>query len=295
MYDLIVRNRKLNKIKVTLAVLIVIVLILTIFTITKLVKNKKVEKSKIEYNEWIEKLNEEETKRIKEEEEKKYAKLSEEELERFNKIYRHQDEKRVFFTFDDGPSYNVTPYILDLLKQENIKATFFVLGNKVEANPAIVKRAYDEGHYIGNHGYSHKYDDIYSNVDAVINEYNQANNAIKNALQDSKYNSLVFRFPGGSSGGKYHDLKMEAKAKLASNGIASVDWNALTNDSAGAKTKEKIMESFYSTVKNKSSIVLLMHDAGDKILTYECLPEMISYFRENGYSFKSMYDIMDRR
>ena len=197
-------------------------------------------------------------------------------------------------TFDDGPSTSVTPYILDLLKEQNIKATFFVLGLKVEANPDLVKREYDEGHYIANHGYSHKYGDIYSSSQAVLDEYNKTNDAIKNALGNDNYNSLVFRFPGGSSGGPYHDIKQEAKELLKQNGIASVDWNALTNDAAGANTKEKIMQNFYNTVQGKTSIVILMHDASDKILTYECLPEMIQYFKDNGYEFKTMYDVIER-
>jgi len=64
-------------------------------------------------------------------------------------------------TFDDGPTTSVTPKILDILKEENVKATFFVIGKSAEEHPEIVKRAYDEGHYIANHGYSHNYKSIY--------------------------------------------------------------------------------------------------------------------------------------
>ncbi len=74
------------------------------------------------------------------------------------------NEKVAYLTFDDGPSQTVTPQILDLLKQENIKATFFVLGMRVKANPDLVKREYEEGHYIANHGYSHDYASIYIKV-----------------------------------------------------------------------------------------------------------------------------------
>ena len=252
-----------------------------------------VSKTKYEYYLWINEVNAQISAR-EEAEKARFASLNEEELERFDSIYKHQDNKRVFLTFDDGPSTSVTPYILDLLKEQNIKATFFVLGTKVEANPDLVKREYDEGHYIANHGYSHKYGDIYSSTQAVLDEYNKTNDVIKNALGNENYNSLVFRFPGGSSGGPYHDIKQEAKELLKQNGIASVDWNALTNDAAGANTKEKIMDNFYSTIKNKTSIVILMHDASDKILTYECLPEMIQYFKDNGYEFKTMYDVIGR-
>ena len=293
MYDLVLKTKKLNKLKVALVILVIILITLITFTSVRIVQMYKVSKNVYQYDLWVNEINNQIA--AKEELEKaRFAPLNEEELERFNNIYKHQDLKRVFLTFDDGPSTSVTPYILDLLAEQNIKATFFVLGTKVEANPDLVKREYDEGHYIANHGYSHKYSSIYSSAQSVLDEYNKTNELIKNALNNQNYNSLVFRFPGGSVGGPYNDLKQEAKELLKQNGIASVDWNALTNDAAGANTKEKIMENFYDTIKNKTSIVLLMHDASDKILTYECLPDIIQYFKDNGYEFKTMYDVIGR-
>ena len=293
MYNLIVRTKRLNKLKVALVVLVVVLIILIIFTSIKLIQMRNVSKSVYEYNLWINEINNQ--LEIKAEKEKnRFNPLNTQELENFSNIYKHQDNKRVFLTFDDGPSTTVTPLILDLLAEKNIKATFFVLGSRVDMNPSLVKREYDEGHFIANHGYSHKYGDIYSNTQAVLDEYNKANDSIKKAIGNENYNSLVFRFPGGSSGGPYHDIKQEAKEFLKQNGIASVDWNALTNDAAGANTKEKIMENFYNTIQNKTSIVILMHDASDKILTYECLPEMIQYLKDNGYEFKTMYDVIGR-
>lgn len=190
--------------------------------------------------------------------------------------------------------HGVTPYILDLLKQENIKATFFVLGYRAESNPELIRREYEEGHFIANHGYSHKYSQIYAKVENVIEEYERTNQIIRNALGNQNYNSLVFRFPGGSIGGKYNNLKSEAKQALRDRGIASLDWNALTKDAEGANTKEKLLQNFYETTQNKSSIVLLMHDAADKILTYEVLPEIISWAKENEYEFKNLYDVLER-
>ncbi len=223
-----------------------------------------------------------------------FSSLNSDELSRFDSIYKKSDPKRIFLTFDDGPTTQVTPFILDLLKAENIKATFFVLGSRVELNPDLIKREYDEGHFIANHGYSHKYSSIYTSTDTVLNEYNKTNDLIKNAIGNPNYNSLVFRFPGGSIGGPYDTLKKGAKQKLREQGIASVDWNALTGDAEGIKTKEALLQRFYDTLNGQSSVVLLMHDAADKILTYEVLPDIISYCRSNGYEFKNMYDIILR-
>ena len=164
----------------------------------------------------------------------------------------------------------------------------------VENNPSLLKREYEEGHFIANHGYTHKYKEIYKTPDSVYEEYTRTNQAIINATGNENYNSLIFRFPGGSFGGPYAETKKIAKQKLKEKGISSVDWNALTNDADGAKTKEAIMSNLYETTKDKTSIVLLMHDAPDKILTYETLNDVIKYFKDNGYKFETFFDVIGR-
>lgn len=217
--------------------------------------------------------------------------LTEKGKENMATIYK-SDKKRVFLTFDDGPSKAVTIPILDLLKQENIKATFFVLGSRVELYPDIVKREYEEGHYIANHGYSHMYSQIYSSVQSVLDEYNKTNDAVRSAIGVEEYNSHLFRFPGGVPGGRYAQLKKEAVAELDKNNIAHVDWNALTGDAEGKTSVNELIEELQKTMGEKNSLVILMHDAGNKKTTYEALPTVISMLREKGYEFKSFYDII---
>lgn len=219
-----------------------------------------------------------------------------EEKQRFinaiNNIYNGKEGKRVFLTFDDGPSTQVTPHILDILDKYNIKATFFVLGNRVKQNPDILKREYESGHYIANHGYSHKYSKIYESADTVLEEYNKAEEAIRAALGNDSYSSNLFRFPGGSKGGPYEKIKKEARKKLKESGIAYLDWSALTYDAEGAKTKEDILKSLKETINGWDNVVVLMHDAADKQITYETLEDVIKYLQEEGYAFKNMYDLM---
>lgn len=200
--------------------------------------------------------------------------------------------KIAYLTFDDGPSQAVTPLILDLLKEQNIKATFFVLGTNVNKNPDIVKRAYIEGHYIANHGYSHNYSKLYSKPENVLSEYNKTEKAIQKAIGNSEYSSHLFRFPGGYTGGKYEKIKQRAGKVLNENDIAYIDWNVLTGDAEGANTKEKIMENVEKYIKDKGNIVILMHDASTKILTYETLNEVINYLRNQGYTFDNFYNVM---
>lgn len=295
-------KRQLNKKKIafTVAIFVMIVFMIMIFISNGIKQNQLEIEAKIQAEEIdrIKQLEEErkneDVKRNEERIKNRYLPLNMEELEQLEHIYSHSERKRVFLTFDDGPTEAVTPFILDLLKQNNIKANFFVLGTMVETYPSLVKREYDEGHYIANHSYSHKYNEIYQSIDNVIEEYNKTNQLIKDAVGNQFFNTLIFRFPGGSFGGYYADLKNEAKQRLKENGIASIDWNALTNDADGADTKEKIMENLYETTQDKSSIVLLMHDASDKILTYETLQDIINYFINNGYEFQTFFDAIGR-
>lgn len=205
-------------------------------------------------------------------------------------IYK-SDEKQVYLTFDDGPSKKITPQILDILKQYDVKATFFLLGSRVELYPDLVKREFEEGHYIANHGYSHKYSQIYQSKDTTFAEYVQCENAIKNALGNPDYNSYLFRFPGGSSGGKYEEVKSQARELFNTYGVAYTNWNCLTGDAENKKTKEECIQEMLNTKADQNSIILLMHDANDKQQTVDALPEIIQYFKNEGYTFKNFYEI----
>lgn len=297
-YELIEVKPKLNKKKTFFLILIVLIIVaLSIYSAIKLADYKKqkqieIEQAKIEEEKKIEqeKIIAEEAKKQKERLKNANA-FTEEQMQAIENIYK-SEEKRVFLTFDDGPTQTVTPHILDLLKQENIKATFFTLGNRAKANPELIKREFEEGHYIANHGYTHKYSQIYQNKQTVLDEYNYTEQCIQEALNNTDYHSKVFRFPGGSQGGYYKNTKNEAKAYLRENGIVSLDWNSLSRDAEGVNTKEGLLQNVIDTIGSKQSVVILMHDAADKILTYETLPDVIKYLRDNGYQFKTLYDIL---
>lgn len=97
---------------------------------------------------------------------------------------------------------------------------------------------------------------------------------------------------GGSEGGKYRDVKNEAKGLLEQNDICHINWNSLTNDSVGKPTYESIVGDLKLTTEGKDNIVVLMHDAGTKQLTADTLREIIDYLKEQGYQFRTFYDIM---
>lgn len=289
---------KLNIIKVILVITIPILLILLFLTVKNLIIISNTDKVIKQYENQIavlKKAEEEEKIRIEQEKEKlkkaRTPNLTDEGKKLMDEIY-HSDKKRVFLTFDDGPS-EVTPTILDTLNKENVKATFFVLGNNVNIYPELAKRIYDEGHFLGNHGTTHIYSSIYSSPEAVLDEYNRCNDSVKEAIGNPDYNSHLFRFPGGLHGGKYAEIKMQAKEILNQNNILNVDWNCLngdaeTNDLSAEFEMQRLME----TSENKNSIVVLMHDSQLKKVTSETLPQIINYFKEQGYEFNTFYDII---
>ena len=240
-----------------------------------------------QYQEAILKEQEEQERKRQE----KLPKLTEEGKEFIKHIYS-SDTKRAFLTFDDGPSSN-TSQILDILNERGIKATFFVLGSNVEKSPEMVKRMYDEGHFIANHGYSHVYETIYQSPQAVLDEYNKCNQVVRDAIGEQEYNSHLFRFPGGLVGGKYADIKNQANDLLLQNDIVHVDWNALNGDSETTNpTVEYEVQRVQETVGDKQSVVILMHDAQAKTVTVEALPTIIDYLKEQGYEFKNFYEII---
>lgn len=245
---------------------------------------------KLAYQQYQETLAKEQEEAEKKRQEK-LPKLTEVGIQNINHIYS-SDTKRAFLTFDDGPSNN-TNQILDILKEKNTKASFFVLGSNVEKNPEMVKRMYNEGHFIANHGYSHVYETIYQSPQSVLDEYNKCNQLVRDAIGEQEYNSHVFRFPGGLVGGKYADIKNQANDLLLQNNIIHVDWNALNGDSESTNpTVEFEMKRIQETVGNKQSVVILMHDAQAKKVTVDALPQIIDYLQEQGYEFKNFYEIL---
>ncbi len=298
--DLISIRRKYRNIRnIIIAICILVLVIIFGLVIKELNKKSKYQKVYTSYENQIKQLQggkqegeEHKTEEQKEAEKKaKLPQLTEEGKNNLENIY-HSDTKRVFLTFDDGPSETVTPVVLDTLKKENIKATFFLLGSRVELNPELVKREYNEGHYLASHGYSHVYSQIYASPQSVIDEYNRSVTAIRNAIGEQQYNPHLFRFPGGYWGGKYAEVKKQAKQLLDENDILHIDWNALTSDAAGAKTTEQFIAELEKTVPKHNSVVVLMHDAGNKQATANALPTIIKYFRDRGFEFENFYSII---
>ncbi len=197
------------------------------------------------------------------------------------------DDHVIYLTFDDGPSSDITVEILDILKENNIKATFFILDYTEDKLP-ILQRMIEEGHTIGIHGYSHEYNEIYTSEEAFMNSINTLADKLK---ADTGYEAFCLRFPGGSSNTvsrHYSTGIMSRLVKLVEEeGWMYFDWNVSSGDAAANTVPaEKIISNVESELDPDSNKnVVLMHDTSVKTTGPEALRAIITYGKENGYSF----------
>ena len=194
------------------------------------------------------------------------------------------DDKVVYLTFDDGPSEN-TKKILDILAEYNAKATFFITGANEQCR-SYIKEAYEAGHTIGLHTYTHDYDKVYKSDEAYFDDLEQVGQVVKEQIG---FVPCFIRFPGGSSNmisAEYNKGIMTRLVKsVQEKGYQYYDWNLDSGDGAG-KGKDELIKN--SQTDKLNHIMLLCHDAGAKHETVEALPSIIEYYQQNGYEFRAI-------
>ena len=192
-----------------------------------------------------------------------------------------EGEQIVYLTFDDGPDNKNTPAILDILKNENVPATFYVLGTMAEQNPEVLKRIFEEGHAIGNHSYDHDYKKLYVSPWAFIEQFIKTDEIISAIIG---VRPLIIRAPGGTAGvfdANYWEM-------VKSMGYVEHDWNIVTQDATpqrpNASTQvNNILRQLGQNPPN--NVILLMHSNAGKEETVKALPEIIKLFKDWGYQF----------
>lgn len=188
----------------------------------------------------------------------------------------------VYLTFDDGPSPR-TAEILDILKQENVKATFFIIGREGDAQKDLMKRIVAEGHSLGIHTYSHIYTNIYESVDNYLEDFNQTYNLI---YETTGQKPDIFRFPGGSIN-KYNARDyQEIIAEMTRRGFTYYDWNASSGDANNSATALSVYNNTVQSSEGKDRVILLMHDSISKSYTVAALPSVIAYYKARGFQFE---------
>ncbi len=200
------------------------------------------------------------------------------------------DTKYAYLTFDDGPSEN-TIKILDFLKANHIKATFFVVGK--QSMDDVYKRIVDEGHTLAVHTNTHDYKTIYQTVDTFMEDINTLAERLEKV---TGIRPSVMRFPGGSNntvsyryGGE--GLMDKIIENVEAGGYTYYDWNVDSMDaSASRQDKNVIINSVLNGAAGKKEAIILMHDAAAKTTTVDALPQIVEGLRKKGFIFEKITD-----
>ncbi len=192
-----------------------------------------------------------------------------------------EDRRVVYLTFDDGPSA-VTRQVLQVLRDEGVQATFFVIGNRVHAYADTLRLTVKDGHVIGNHTYDHDMATVYRSPEAFLTSLEQAGQAIFDA---TGVRPAVTRAPGGSKG----HFTREYYALLAENSYAVYDWDVTAADTDPSRPgPEVIAANVLAGVRGRRAPVVLMHDGPGHESTAEALPAIIRGLREEGFEFGTL-------
>jgi Predicted xylanase/chitin deacetylase len=187
--------------------------------------------------------------------------------------------KKVYLTFDDGPSC-YTDEILDMLDQYHVKATFFVVGKTDEHSKEMYRRIVEEGHTLGMHSYSHKYEVIYKSVEDFDKDFTK----LSDLLYDTTgYRPTIFRFPGGSSNSFTGSDIKDYIQYLNKKSITYYDWNVVSGDATGENlTPEELYKNVIDGIDMNTRSIVLMHDTAAKENTVKSLLHILQTLTKEG-------------
>ncbi len=195
------------------------------------------------------------------------------------------EEDAVYLTFDDGPLES-SKKILDLLDEENVKATFFVVADPKKTDADLVQELIDRGHSVGIHSSSHDYRTIYSSVESFLEDFNTAFSYIYEA---TGFKPQIYRFPGGSVNSYNQEICMDIIAEMDRRGFVFYDWNVSAEDTTKNATAESVFQNStnlsYSGKYNRN--IILLHDTKADIV-FNALPKIIDFYLERGYAFNKI-------
>ena len=188
--------------------------------------------------------------------------------------------KKVYLTFDDGPG-SQSGKILDILKKNHVKATFFVTGKEDASSKKIYQRIVKEGHTLAMHSYSHIQDVIYDSKEAFEKDLKQINRCLYEA---TGVHTKFYRFPGGSSTQNTSLPIQNFIDVLKKNHYLYLDWNVIRPDINNANaTKEQVVTGVMQGVDAYDTAVVLMYDVADKPMTVKALPSIIKQIKAKNY------------
>jgi peptidoglycan/xylan/chitin deacetylase (PgdA/CDA1 family) len=190
------------------------------------------------------------------------------------------EQKIIYLTFDDGPAGKVTKDILEILKTESVPATFFIIGDQIKGQEDLIKRIYSEGHALGLHSMSHRRNSLYNSNEAFLKEMLETQQKINSIVGISPN---IIRFPFGCNNNCYK-ISPSMVDLLHKNNLKIYDWNTDSGDGAHPNANPGVFVR--NSKSNKDSVILLMHCAYMSKNSVKALPDIIKYYKENGYEFK---------
>lgn len=214
-------------------------------------------------------------------------------IKRIIKVYKNNSnesdltgKKVIYLTFDDGPGA-YTERLLQILSSYNVKATFFVVGSNNTKYDYLITKEHEQGHTVGLHSYTHKYDVIYSSDEAYFSDLNLISEKVKNL---TGIESKIIRFPGGSSNtiSKHYSSGIMSRItnSVEEKGYRYFDWTIMSGDAGNTRNPNKIFENVTNGLKEDLPNVILMHDI--KSYTVDSIERIIQYGLSNGYTFAAL-------
>lgn len=200
-----------------------------------------------------------------------------------NYVWRIETKKKeLYLTFDDGPTPDITPWVLDTLKSFGARATFFCIGKNIVNDPDIFQRILDERHTIGNHTYNHL-KGWRSKTPDYIENFLLAEKTIQSETRNQKLEIVkLFRPP-------YGQIKPQQGSKIMELGYKVVMWDVLSFDWEATITEEDCLNNVLS--KSKAGSIIVFHDSvkASRNMKY-ALPKVLEHFTKEGFQFKSLTD-----
>lgn len=201
--------------------------------------------------------------------------------------YPDWSNKTIYLTFDDGPSPR-TPEVLKILKDNGVKATFFVTHINGKSSH-YMKDIVAEGHTIALHSYTHNYDKIYASEEAYFADLQQISDLV---YSETGVRTNLIRFPGGSSNivSRFNPgIMTRLTQQVTDKGYVYFDWNVVSGDAnRGGATAQQIINNCRKVSKKSDAVIVLMHDSAEKRTTVEALPEVIAYYKAAGCKFATI-------
>lgn len=195
--------------------------------------------------------------------------------------------KTIYLTFDDGPSPR-TPEVLKILRDNGVKATFFVTHISGKSSH-YMKDIVAEGHTIALHSYTHDYDKIYASEEAYFADLQQISDLV---YSETGVRTNLIRFPGGSSNivSRFNPgIMTRLTQQVTDKGYVYFDWNVVSGDAnRGGATAQQIINNCRKVSKKSDAVIVLMHDSAEKRTTVEALPEVIAYYKAAGCKFATI-------